>query len=66
MAYAIFFCFHRWGNYYKERTENGREKKEPVHWYHISYLIAADCYSFLVMELVNNTADLAKMEFIYG
>ena len=65
MAYAIFFCFHRWGNYYKERTENGREKKEPVHWYHISYLIAADCYSFLVMELVNNTADLAKMEFIY-
>ena len=65
MAFAIFFCFHRWGNYYKERTEDGREKKERMHWHHISFLIAADCYSFLMMELINNTADLKTMQFIY-
>ncbi len=65
MAFAIFFCFHRWGNYYKERTEDGREKKERMHWHHISFLIAADCYSFLMMELINNTADLRTMQFIY-
>ncbi len=60
--FTVIFCYYRWGNYYTTKNPKGSEFAARIKWYEWSYLIIADIYSFLVMELVNNSECILQME----
>ena len=62
---CIIWCFNRWVTGEKKTDENGKNIPEKFRWWHFLVFAAVSGISFLIMELVNNSAHLLEMKPLY-